>query len=44
VLRESVQKAAADVLMASHKEAWTILLEARMKVIDGWGGETESPH
>ncbi|HET6352146.1 MAG TPA: hypothetical protein VFG89_08465 [Coriobacteriia bacterium] len=37
-LRESLQHVAADVLLRSHKEAAAILLEARIRVIEGWSG------
>ena len=36
VLRESVERTAAHVLLTSHKEAAAILLDARMKVMDQW--------
>lgn len=45
VLRESLQHAAADVLMTSHKEAAAILLQARLEVMDEWrGSETPEGH
>ncbi len=42
-LRESLQHVAADILLKSHKEAAAILLEARIRVIDGWRGNERPP-
>jgi len=43
VLRESIQRAAANVLLTSHKVAAAILLDARMQVMDEWNGRETPP-
>ncbi len=43
LLRDSIQRAAADVLLTSHKRAASILLDARMLVMDEWKGNETPP-